>query len=122
MRRRRLLYASSVLGLGIALAVVGGLPDPGRSVDLLTGSVTSATESAFIVLLCWLVVVCLAIPGVLSLFPATRLRRPRALARSLAVLAVGLTLLGMGIVRNQAGYRVCCSDSTTAQEAEHLVH
>ncbi|MDQ6848171.1 MAG: hypothetical protein M3019_11430 [Candidatus Dormibacteraeota bacterium] len=88
----------------------------------MTGDVTSATESAFIVLLCWLGVVVLAIAGVLSLLPATRRPRQRTHARSLAILAFGLTLLGMGIVRQEAGYRVCCSDPNTAQQAEHLVH
>jgi len=108
--------------MSIAVAVVGGVPDLGRSIDLVTGDVTSASESAFIVLLCWLGVVVLAIAGVLSLLPATRLPRQRTRARSLVVLALGLTLLGMGVVRQETGYRVCCSDPATAQQAEHLVH
>ncbi len=119
---RRLLFGAAWACLSIAVARVGGVPDLGKSFDLVTGNVTSATESAFIVLLCWLGVVVLAIAGLLSLLPATRLPRQRTRARSLAVLALGLTLLGMGIVRQETGYRVCCSDPNTAQQAERLVH
>ena len=122
MRWRRLLSGFALLGLTIAVAVVGGLPDLGKSFDLVTGNFTAATESAVIVLLCWLVVVFLAIVGTMSLLAASRLPGQRARARSLAVVALGLTLLGMGIVRQAAGYRVCCGDQNTAHHAEQLVH
>ena len=79
-------------------------------------------STRFIVLLCWLVVVFLAIAGTTALLGASRLPGQRTRARSLAVVALGLTLLGMGIVRQAAGYRVCCGDQNTAQQVEQLVH
>jgi hypothetical protein len=110
--------------LTIALAFVAGAPDIGRSLDLVTGTgVTGATEFAFIGLLCWL-----AITVLISVIVADALRQlkhPTALARwwlSVAALVVGVSLLAAGIVRHQSGYRVCCSSSLTAQQAEQRVH
>ncbi len=39
---------------------------------------------------------------------------------SLAVLVIGVALLGLGITRD-GGYRVCCATPTTAQQAEQRV-
>ena len=119
---RRLLLAAGGVAPCVALMLVGAWPDPGRSLDLLTGrSVTGATEAAVVTLLCWFGAVILAV----SAGRALRERRPRPtrLARvwPAAVLIIGIALLGAGIARHD-GYRVCCATTTTAQEAEQLVH
>jgi hypothetical protein len=124
LRFRRVALAAALLMLTTALAIVSGGPDIGRSLDLVTGSgITGATELAFVGLLCWLalaVMISVAAAGVLR-----HVRHRTALARwwwSVAVLVVGVSLLAAGIVRQQSGYRVCCSSPLTVQQAEQRVH
>ncbi len=112
----------ATLAVVAALLLVGGWPDPGRSLDLLTGRrVTAATESAFVILLCWLAALFLAVTAVRAFRGQRRGRTSRPHAASLAMLIIGIALLGSGVARHD-GYRVCCATPTTAQEAEHLVH
>jgi hypothetical protein len=120
---RRLLVAAGLSAVLITLGVVDGWPDPGRSLDLLTGpSPTTADAAALILLLCWLAVAILVVgSAVPMLTPLRRVWVTRARGRSLAVLAIGLTILGVGIARHQGGYRVCCANVATTQQAEHLV-
>jgi hypothetical protein len=113
-----------VVMLTIALAIVTGGPDIGRSLDLVTGTaVTGAAEFAFIGLLCWS-----ALAVLISLIAADALRQlkhPTVLARwrlPVAALMVGVSLLAAGIVRHQSGYHVCCSSALTAQQAEQRDH
>jgi putative copper export protein len=118
--RRPLLIAAGGLALCVALALVGGWPDPGRSFDLLTGrSVTAATESAFVTSLCWLAAMLLVVTVARALRKRRRRTAPPRIG-SLTVVVIGLVLLGAGIAR-QGGYRVCCATPTTAQQAEQLV-
>lgn len=123
MRFRHFVLAGVVVVLAIALAFVAGGPDIGRSVDLVTGTgVTGATEFAFVGLLCWLALAVLI--SVIAADGLRQLRHPPALARwwlSVAALVVGVALLAAGIVQHQSGYRVCCSSSLTAQQAEQRV-
>ena len=124
MRFRHMVLAAVVVMVAVALAFVAGGPDIGRSLDLFTGTgVTGATEFAFIGLLCWLALAVLI--SVIAVDALRQLKHPTALARwwlSVAALVVGVTLLAAGIVRHQSGYRVCCSSSLTAQQAEQRVH
>ena len=121
MARRRRLLVAVALAPGVALVVAHAWPDPGRVFDLLTGhSVTAATESAFLTLLCGLAAAVLAVVVAGASRGRARDARPRR-ALSLAVLVVGLALLGAGLARHD-GYRVCCATPTTAQEAGQLVH
>ncbi len=127
MLLRRVLFTTGLIGLMVVLVVVGGWPDPGGSVDFLTGrNVTATTESAFLVLLCWGGIAALTL--LTAIGPARNVRRGRTdptrrtRARSLAILGLGLTLLGMGIAHQLSGYRVCCADQVTAHQAEQLVH
>jgi ABC-type Na+ efflux pump permease subunit len=119
--RRRLFIAAGGLTLCIALALIGGWPDPGRSLDLLTGrNVSGATEASFVTLLCWLAAIALAATAVV----AWRRQRGRPRTRylgSLSVALIGFLLFGAGVAR-QGGYGVCCATPTTAQQAEQLVH
>jgi O-antigen/teichoic acid export membrane protein len=120
--RRRVILAAGGLTLCVVLALVGGWPDPGRTLDLLTGrSVTGATESAFVILLCWLAALLLAVVAARTFRGQARVRERRSQMWSLAVLVLGVALLGAGIARH-GGYQVCCATPATAQQAEHLVH
>jgi hypothetical protein len=122
---QRLLAAMALVLLTVAVAVVTGWPDLGRSLDLVTGStIDSATESAFLALLCWLAVAVMVGLAVAGAWRAARARRTLSIAgrRSVAVLAVGVALLGVGLAREGNGYHVCCANPTTVQQAEHLVH
>ena len=124
MRFRQMVLAAVVVMLAVALAFVAGGPDIGRSLDLVTGSfVTGTTEFAFIGLLCWIALAVLI--SVIAASALRQLKHPPALARwwlPVAALVVGVSLLAAGIVRHQSGYRVCCSNSLTAQQAEQRVH
>ena len=121
---RRLLPAAVLVGLTVALAVVAGWPDVGRSLDLATGDgLTSAMEFALIGLLCWL-----ALALIIGAAAARALRqvghRPTIFTqrwRRLAVFAAGIAVLAAGIVHHQNQYRVCCASPGTAQQAERLV-
>jgi hypothetical protein len=116
---RRVLPAAALAVLIVAVAAVAGWPDLGRALDLVTGArVTAATELAFVGLLCWLGIAVMVWVIVASVLRSTR--RAHALTTwwwSLAVLAVGVSLLAAGIVRHQ-GYGVCCANSITVQQAE----
>jgi hypothetical protein len=122
---RRQLTAAALVGLTVGLPVVVGWPDIGRSLDLVTGQgATSASEFAFVALLCWLalaVLSCIAAIGVIrdagSQVNAVMRRR----LWCTAVCAAGLALLLAGIARHQHEYRVCCANAITSQQAEHLV-
>jgi hypothetical protein len=118
------ILAASLVILTIALAVVAGWPDIGRSLDFVTGAgITGPTGFAFIGLLCWLALVVMI--AVIAAGVLRRLKHPTAIARwrwSVAVFVVGVSLLTVGIVRHQSGYRVCCASSLTVQQAEQRVH
>jgi hypothetical protein len=108
--------------LAAAVAVIGGWPDPGRAVDLLSGRiVTPSTEASLVALLCWIGVASLALFAVRTLRPHRPGFARRARLPSLAVLVIGTALLAGGIA-HRSGYHVCCADPITAQQAAHLVH
>ncbi len=120
--RRQLLLGVGGLAPCVALALFGGWPDPGRAADLLTGrSVSAATESAFVILLCWLAAAFLVVSTARALRAQHHGRLSRPHVWTLAALVVGVALLGAGIARH-GGYRVCCATPSTAQQAENLVH
>lgn len=125
---RRALVCAALLASTAALVAVVGWPDLGRSLGLLTGrDVTSDSEFAFVVAVCWvawllLSVVCFARVG--GFGARSRLDRrgtARTLAWSLLVLLVGATTLIAGMARHSS-YRVCCASPVTAEQAERLVH
>lgn len=127
MLLRRVLLTVGLIGVVAALAVIGGRPDPGASLDFLTGrNVTATTESAFLVLLCWGAIAVLTVVATIGASRTVRRRRDdptrRTRVRSLAIVALGLTLLGMGIAHQLSGYGVCCAGQVTAHQAEQLVH
>lgn len=121
---RRLGFAGALAAVSYALVVVVGWPDPGRSLDLITGrATTSATELAFIALLCWLVVAVVVVGAMITALEAARGKHIMSRKRwhSLALLAVVLIMLGIGVARHEGGYRVCCASQTTAQQVQSLV-
>lgn len=124
MLMRRLLPAAGLVALVIALAALVGWPDPGGSLELLSGaSVTTARVSALIVVLCWLAVAILAVAAAVASFRSRHRRQVTTMRdRSLAALALGLTMLGIGLARHEDGYRVCCASSATTQQVQQLVH
>ncbi len=121
---RWLTVAAVLVAMAAALFLVAGPPDLHRSLHLLDGSeVSGPTELAFVSLLCWVVLVALALATV-----AAALRRGGVLSRSgtqrkrsVALLAAGAALLVAGVVHHQAGYRVCCSNAATIQLAQSHV-
>lgn len=124
MVTRRLLPVAALAALVITVVALGGWPRPGSWAALVGGaSATDATVADFVVLLCWTAIALLVVALVSGASPLSRLRKVRR-ARSLpvAVLIIGLAVLGAGIARHQAGYRVCCADPTTSAKVQTLVH
>ncbi|HWF56775.1 MAG TPA: hypothetical protein VG520_00300 [Candidatus Dormibacteraeota bacterium] len=120
MVARRLLGAAALSGLAVALAIVAGWPDIGRSLDLVTGNPVSGADAlAFIGLLCWLT---LAVLGILAAVGALRRVAWQPGMWCAVILTAGSTVLITGIARHQGQFRVCCASAASTHRAEQLVH
>ncbi len=117
-RLTRLVMAAAAVALAITLLAVTGWPDPGRSLDLLTGTaVNGRTEAAFVVLGCLVMLVAAVV------LTTRGPRRERGRHRALALFAAALLLLALGVARQMtSGYQVCCASGGTAQQVQSLVH
>ncbi len=118
---RRLALTGLLVVVAAVLALVAGWPDPAAAINLVTAGAGSASDQLeFIALLCWLVVI-----GLLLMASAEAWRELRSRGggttvsgqwRTLALLGIGLALLGAGVARHEAGYHVCCSSADTAAQ------
>lgn len=118
---RRLALAGLLVVVAVVLARVAGWPDPAAAVRLVTAGAASASDQLeFVALLCWLVVIGLLLMASTEAWRERRSRgagtRVKGRWRTLALLGIGLALLGAGVTKHKAGYRVCCSSAGTAAQ------
>lgn len=105
------------------LVVTVGWPDPQRAMDgFAHAGIPSAGAFATIACLCWTVTAVLAFGVCMGRLRRARGRRIPSARHAWpgAILAIGLALLTLGFMHHQLGYRVCCADAATAQQAEQL--
>jgi hypothetical protein len=123
MSGRRAIVVGALLALLAGWTALLGWPDIGGTIAFLSGrAVTRAAQFAFVGVLCWVAIA--AAVGVAVAGARRPGRQPSTGARTrlaLAVLALGITLLGLGIARAATGYRVCCATPGTVHQAERLV-
>lgn len=120
---RRLSVVALPTILTVTLIVTVGWPDLHRSVDgFSSGGISSGGAFAVVALLCWIATGIFGIGACLGIVRRAGSERGRFVRRwwRLALVSAGIALLAVGIAHRQEGYRVCCANLGTAQQAEQL--
>ena len=120
---RRLTVVALPTVLTVTLIVTVGWPDVHRSLDgFSSGGISSGGAFAVVALLCWIATGIFVIGACSGIVRRARSERWRFVRRwwRLALVSAGIALLAVGIAHRQDGYRVCCANLGTAQQAEQL--
>lgn len=125
MRLRHEVVGAAVLLFAFGCYAAFGFPDAGRALRFLSGGESTGDGmSALVATICWFAIGLMVAATLVHWF-GRRWRRLTHLTpgtRAAMVLAAGAITLTLGLLHHQAGYKVCCSTSTSTQRAAQLVH